>query len=401
MRAGLGISLAVALGIAFAAGADTSAQGQGAPEELLSLYERAAYDVFDERVRVFAAAPGSASAFKRAADRWIEAGANPQRRRLIAAAVVVEVSAVLSDWRTGPDFVDAGRSWLRSSGDGEPVRQWYRAALGATLAHADADALLATEDFGEPFRDPKYRGYSNEALRRFRDDPILLLFRSIAFETKWSTYGRAEWLDRDAVERELQSIKRAVERQQARDFPMTARVDVASAERMFKPDVVDLRNVQSVAEVSVRLWRVANMFRELQRDRRTAAEATLRLAVTYERLAQPDSASRELARALDAPASAFVTYMVHFLNGRRLAKAGRNDDAEAAYGLALRAVPDAQAASFALVPLLFESGRRREAERVVTGALRVPLVTDPIKVYGGGDPGHLRDALARLRQELQ
>ena len=143
------------------------------------------------------------------------------------------------------------------------------------------------------------------------------------------------------------------------------------------------------------------MFQDLQRNPATAAEATLRLAVTYERLARPDLASRELEHALDSPASPFVMYSVHFFRGRSLERAGRLDDAEAAYRRALGAVPNAQSASFALAPLLLASGRRLEAESLAAGALRVPLTPDPMKIYGGGDPSHMRDALARMRQELQ
>ena len=39
-----------------------------------------------------------------------------------------------------------------------------------------------------------------------------------------------------------------------------------------------------------------------------------------------------------------------------------------------------------------------EAESPAARALRVPLTPDPMKIYGAGDPRHMRDALARMRQ---
>ena len=77
--------------------------------------------------------------------------------------------------------------------------------------------------------------------------------------------------------------------------------------------------------MSLRLWDVARRFRDLQQDPVIGAEATLRLAVTYNRLARPDLAARELERLLDVSAGPFVTYTVYFLRGRTLEQAARPD----------------------------------------------------------------------------
>jgi hypothetical protein len=401
-RPRLRITLIVGVGTVFVTTASLLGQPRDAADDLLALYERGAYDTFDERVRPFGALPVNVNAFTRAADRWSGSGANRERRRLIAAAAAVELAAVLRDWDRGPVLLDAGRNWVKSSDDSETVRQWYRAALGAALRHGDANALLTSEDVGQTYGSDAYRGYSNESLRRFGDDPVLLLYRAIAFEMHWGVAaGPVEWLDRDAVERQLQLIRRAAEQQQLRRFPPAARMDAPSAVRLLGRDVVDLSNVSVVAEISLRLWRVASMFEELQRNPVTASEASVRLALTYDRLARPDWAAREFERMRDVPASPFVTYLVHFLRGRHFASAGRPQVAEVEYASALRAVPGAQSAVFALASLLFDSGRRAEAERLVAGALRTPLAEDPIKDYGAGDPSHLRDALAQLRRRLR
>ena len=398
----LPVTLVLTLTTALALVAGASAQRRSEPEELLALYDRGVYELFDERLRAFAAAPTSVETFTRAADRWMGSGFSSTRRRLVAAAVTVELAAVLSNWSAGPALMDAGRGWLSGSA-ADWARQWYRAAIGAALAHGDTDLVLALRDVqaDAPRIMPSYREYANLALRQFPDDPSFMLFKAIAFELKSATGGSAQWFDRDAIDRHVKSLKRGRDGRPTVQLPANARMDVASAERLLRPDMADLPDVEFVAGISLRLWRVVNMFQDLQRNRVVAAEATLRLAVTYERLARPDLASLELARALDSPASPFVTYSVHFLRGRTFERADRLDDAEAAYRKALGAVPNAQAASFALAPLLVASARRLEAESLAAGALRFPLTPDPMKRYGGGDPSHMDDALARMRQELQ
>ena len=88
-------TLVLLLAAALAGVARAAAQRSAEPDELLSLYDRGAWEAFDERLRAFAAAPGSVRAFRRAADRWIDAGPSAEQRRLIAAAVAVELATVL------------------------------------------------------------------------------------------------------------------------------------------------------------------------------------------------------------------------------------------------------------------------------------------------------------------
>jgi len=88
------VTLVLTLTTALALVAGASAQRRSEPEELLSLYDRGVYELFDERLRAFAAAPISVETFTRAADRWIGSGSSSTRRRLVAAAVTVELAAV-------------------------------------------------------------------------------------------------------------------------------------------------------------------------------------------------------------------------------------------------------------------------------------------------------------------
>jgi hypothetical protein len=291
---------------------------------------------------------------------------------------------------------------LKGSSHIEAQRHWYRAALATALAHGDADVVLTREDVRSEAINirsrPTYRGYANEALARFSDDETLKLLRVIAFELKIGAGGRAEWFDKDAIERHIQSLKRS---RNPQPLPPTARLDMDSVARLQKPDVVELIGDRLVADRSEQLWRVGDMLRQLQHHPTVASEATVRLATVYTRLARPDLAGTELERPLSPTPTPFVQYVAHFLRAREFARLNRDTDMENAYRQALDAIPRAQSATFGLASILFRAGRRAEAERLVANAVSPPLAADPIKIYGGGDPVHLRDALSSLREALR
>jgi tetratricopeptide (TPR) repeat protein len=100
-----------------------------------------------------------------------------------------------------------------------------------------------------------------------------------------------------------------------------------------------------------------------------AAEASLRLGQNYVRLARPDLALPALGRAESLGTTPYELYLARLFAGAALARTGRRTEAITALRGALEAVPRAQAASFALAPMLLELDARADAAalRPVTG----------------------------------
>jgi tetratricopeptide (TPR) repeat protein len=251
------------------------------------------------------------------------------------------------------------------------------------------------------------------------DEPLLALLPALRteekntalLETLFVSSLSPVWLDEEQI-RPLETAGR----KQIEALPSNTRMDRASAERLARripaPRIDDVpiggigrligvgRQPTAVA-ISLALWEVVDAFQPLTDHEGIGGEASMRLGQAYARLARPEQALDVFARVVQRGGTRYEVYLAQLFRGAVLERLGRHADALDAFRGALRAVPRAQSASFALAPLLFQSGGRAEAAEVIEAAVRAPLVVDPLDWYFAGDPQAAVLELARLRQVLR
>jgi Tfp pilus assembly protein PilF len=141
----------------------------------------------------------------------------------------------------------------------------------------------------------------------------------------------------------------------------------------------------------------------MTRDETIGAEAMLRQGVARLRSGGETAALALFAKVEKATRDPYLIYLARFFSGQAYEAFVRPVDAERAYRGALKTVPNAQAASFALAALLFQSNRPAEAAQITESALSAqPQPLDPWREYGAADNRfwpvlitRLRDAIAR------
>jgi len=414
---------------------------------LFTLYDNGKYEEFDRLLAPLAQSVTNPFELDADADAWIQASPERNRRGLVAATVALELANVQRGahlWSL--ELAELGCALLRELPPTASERSWHEAFIALSRltfsverieprASAPATDLRDVERAKQDRRE--YRSMA-ERLRlvaartsrskrldditldphharhmaaRFPNDPLLDLLPAVGMElhrvsltdTLFPT-GQPRWLDPSEVDR----IAKAGRRQIAA-IPPTRRMDRASAEKLLaivpEPQPQSRDRVTGrdpgAAATSLQLWDIADAFRSLAEREGIAAEANVRLGMTYIQLAQPASALGAFARAEQVARTPYDTYLAHLLAGATLERLGRRADAMTAFRDALRAVPRAQSAAFALAPFLFETGARDEAADLLQSAVAAPLTPDPLQFYFLGDPDASVRALARLREALR
>ena len=216
-----------------------------------------------------------------------------------------------------------------------------------------------------------------------------------------------EWLDAAQADRIVKGGSRQISA-----VPPNLRMDRDSADRFLRvvpePSDVVFGNVflsgnrqPSAAFASLTLWDVVDGFRAVPAREPVASESLIRLGQSYARLGRPDLALPALARAESLASTSYERYLARLFAGATFARSGRPQEAITALQGALHAVPRAQAASFALAPLLLEVDARKEAAEILEAATKLPLADDPLSFYYDGDPTGASRALAQLRKEAR
>src|SRR5688500_15160950 len=227
-------------------------------------------------------------------------------------------------------------------------------------------------------------------LARFPDDPLARFLEATVRERERPVGMQIldgslapVWLDGADAEQIAAGGAR-----QVRAVPLNRRMDRTSAEKLLRvvaePESAALSSLlprpdASAAFTSLALWDLVDAFLAVPAREHVAAEASLRLGQTYLRLARPDLALPALARGESLATTPYESYLARSFAGAALARSGRHTEAIAAFRRALHAVPRAQAASFAIVPLLLEADAREEAASILKAATTLPLVDDPLR----------------------
>lgn len=129
------------------------------------------------------------------------------------------------------------------------------------------------------------------------------------------------------------------------------------------------------------------------------SEAVIRLSWFLHRLGRDSDALAKLQTVgpID-PSDRFLIYLYELLGGQILSALDRPTDAIAAYRRALAAVPDAQSARVSLMDALILSGDRDAAAQLAASVQAAPMAgIDPWWLYWQGDYRRYPDALQKLR----
>ena len=314
---------------------------------------------------------------KRDAPAWIDAGGPTERSRrvLTAATLALEagragafhdwklidryfatfppINTTMVYWKTPPLLIEWGCALLRGQAAPHPdERTWQLAAVAAAQLAGDSEFLI-----GSPF----------EA----RNNP----------------------------ETEIDHLKHVIER-----FPKESRFALAQA---IAVEWTTFPNPPRALKRPPRTAPAIKAFEGMIRDEDIGAEASLRLGAARLRGGDENGALDLFAKVEKATRDPYLIYLARVFAGQAHEALRRLVEAESAYRGALKTVPKAQTASFALAALLFRTNRPGEAAQITENALSAqPQVIDPWREYGTADYrfwpvliGRLREAIAGLQND--
>ena len=143
-------------------------------------------------------------------------------------------------------------------------------------------------------------------------------------------------------------------------------------------------------------------FTALLGDEDVGGEAAMRAGALELRLGQRDEALQYFERAEDLTRDPYVVYLARFFTGQIRERQRAIDAATEAYRGAVAAWPHAQSATMALASLLFDAGRRVEAQTLAGAMLAAtPPVRDPWREFVHADNRFWPQLVGRLRAEIR
>ena len=391
---------------------------------LLKAYERGEYGAFEELASRHAMVAANWLAFEADAQVWIDESPAAPRRPLIAATVALELADVQrGSWTAARMLVEAGCLLVQRQAPSAAERLWHSAAAALAVSMADFDLLIDDPDLtpaqltelhalrAETVAQIRGRrsstvradllqflAHADHAAARFPDAAEFRLPGAVAQEfrrvgegeTIFVTRDIPIWLEPADVERLLAAGDREIW-----SLPRSRRMSAEGAGRLLSkfPQA-------AAARQSLALWNVAGKYADLIDEPAVSAEAHLRLGQTFVRLARPMLALSEFAKAEQAT-DPEVRYLAHLLAGAVHERISQRPQAIASLLQALRVLPRAQAATFALAPLLLEDGEQERAAELMESAVARPTVTDPLHQYWTGSAERWPHARERLREALR
>lgn len=391
---------------------------------LLNAYERGEYSRFEELASRHAMVAANWLTFEADARVWISEPPAAPQRPLIAAAVALELADVQrGSWAGARMLVEAGCLLVQRQAPSAAERLWHNAVAALAVSMADFDLLiddpdLTPEQLAElnalraeavaQIRERKsstvrpdllqFLAHAAHASARFPDAAEFRLHGAVAQEFRRTGEGETIfvardipiWLEPSEVDRLLGAGDRAIS-----SLPRSRRMSAEAAARLLSkaPEA-------AAARQSLALWNVAEKYAGLIDEPSVSAEAHLRLGQTFVRLARPMLALSEFARAEQAT-DPEVQYLAHLLAGAVHERISQRPQAIASLLQALRVLPRAQSATFALAPLLLEDGEQEMAAELMESAVARPTVTDPLHQYWTGSADRWPRARERLREALR
>ena len=379
MRTWIRLVASVALALSIA----PRAQAPPASSQL-DRYYRGEFEAVSRELNALDNLDGVLDGLKRDGPAWIDAGGPAERSKRVLAAATFALEAgragafqdwklidiyrvemgrsgggsplvdtTMVHWKAPPLLIEWGCTLLRSQTTPHPdERTWQLAAIAAAELAGDSEFLI-----GSPFEvrhNPENEiDHLKHVAARFPKEPRFVLAQGIAIE--WTTY------------------------------PATPRPSGRIARRT----------------------EVFEAFDRMKDNEAIGPEAMLRLGVARYRRGQSPAALELFAKVEESTRDPYLVYLARVFAGQAHEASKRPIEAERAYRAALKTVPYAQTASFALAALLFRSDRPSEAARITESALSAqPQPIDPWREYGAADHrfwpvliGRLREAIAGVRPQ--
>jgi hypothetical protein len=310
-------------------------------------------------------------AIERQAPEWIAASTrDPQRRRLAAAGLVVEVThaRIETDWATLRPLLEWACQMFQAGGaPTEAERRWHLAVIAVAGRARDFGRVSAL--MPDWVRNPTTQqdritlrkniataGHLAHTFARFPEEPRVLMA---------ATMMVASWFDNEPT----------------RNPRMEPSATTESRRR---------GRMMSLAFLQV-----------LRDDPRLAAESYVHAGHIHYASGSPGSALDLELRAQLAARDPETKYLAHFLAGRILEAMQRSSEAASEFQRALNLRPRAQSAALALAAI-----RATEAQTQAFDLLRPALDShsafdDPWRLYGYGDYVRWPDAIAALRESVR
>ena len=184
---------------------------------------------------------------------------------------------------------------------------------------------------------------------------------------------------------------------------LNAQLEIKHLEHVRKRFPEEMRFVLAEGIARDRFWQDDAMqaYGALYNDPVVGGEAMMRMGVMLVRMGRREDALKHFDRAESLTRDRYVIYLVKYFRGRIAESQRRNDDALEAYRAAVAAWPRAQSATLALASLLFQNGRRAEAQGLAAAMLEAnPQPIDPWKEYVHADNRFWPLLVGKLRAEI-
>jgi hypothetical protein len=251
-------------------------------------------------------------------------------------------------WRPAPLFIEWACERLRRDKTPRPIERWWQlAALAVAQRSEDVHFLVGDPNIGRGFDMIGEIGNLQDEIKhldhvydRFPHEPRFLLAQGIARERQWPEEG-------------------------------------------FKA------------------------FATLAEDPDVGGEAVMRLGALLMRPSRVDRnrldhALEAFARVEDLTRDPYVIYLARFFTGQLMERERRLGDAMEMYRSAVAAWPHAQAATMSLASLMFDVGRRVEAQTLAGDMLAArPPATDPWRAFAHADDRFWPQLVGGLRAEIR
>jgi tetratricopeptide (TPR) repeat protein len=137
-------------------------------------------------------------------------------------------------------------------------------------------------------------------------------------------------------------------------------------------------------------------------DQDVGGEAMMRMGAMQLRRGRVSDALMLFDRAERATRDPYVVHLARLYRGRALERQNRREQATAAYRGAVAAWPGGQAATLSLASLLFQAGRRSEAQELTAAMFAAsPMPADPWREYVHADDRFWPLLIRKLREGIR
>lgn len=184
---------------------------------------------------------------------------------------------------------------------------------------------------------------------------------------------------------------------------LNPQLEIKHLEHVRKRFPEEMRFVLAEGIARDRFWQDDAMqaYGALSNDPVVGGEAMMRMGVMLVQMGRRDDALTHFDRAEFLTRDRYVIYLVKYFRGRIAESQRRNVEAIDAYRGAVAAWPRAQSATLALASVLFQMGRRAEAQELAASMLEAnPRPVDPWREYVHADNRFWPLLVGKLRAEI-